>query len=162
MLMRKALLVLLLGISCIFCQERKYYFFNPENDFGSDRLFNPLSLLVNGSYDILRNGGHTKDIFNNPYGAGYKNVGRNLLDPFSNIRAYGWKCFWEQEIFNFELNKNKANFLPNLGDHTIGNGMQYAKLAEWFEYHNYPYPRLYSFLVTTAYQFTNEALENGK
>lgn len=156
-----AILILFLCLSNIYAQDHKYYFFNPQNNFGSDKLFNPLSLLVNGSYDILRNGGHTKNIFDNPYAAGFKNVTSNLLHPVNNIKAYGWKTFWEQEVFNLEFNNNKANFVPNFVDHTLGNGMQYAKLKEWFDYNHYPYPGLLSFTVTTAYQYMNEVLENG-
>lgn len=155
------ILVLFLYSAGIYGQEQKFYFYNPQNDFGSDKLFNPLSLLVNGSFDILRNGGHTKNVFDLPFGNGFRNVNLNLTDPFTSIRAYGWKRFIEQEVFNLELNKDKANFLPNLADHTIGNGMQYAKLAEWFEYNKYPYPKLYSLMITFAYQYMNEVIENN-
>ena len=144
----------------ILAQEKEYYFYNPENNFGSDLNFNPVTLMINGSFDVLRNGGHTKEIFKRNFAHGYKNVFKNLGDPFTNIKRYGWNEFIKLEIWNFELNKNRSNFIPNLVDHTIGNGMQYAKLKEWLDYHEYPYPTLLSFLFTSTYQLTNEALEN--
>ncbi len=143
-------------------QEKKYYYYNPDNNFGSDALFNPLSLLINGSFDVLRNGSHSKNIFDQYYGKGYRNVFWNLGRPLKTISDYGWDRFVELEIFNLEFNSNKANFLPNFADHTIGNGMLYVKLKEWFHYYNYPAPWLLSFLTTNVYQLTNEAIENGK
>ena len=154
-------IICLIITSSIFPQEKKYYFYNPQNNFGSDLLFNPLSLLVNGSFDVLRNGSHTKDIFDQKYLKGWQNLFANISDPFTNIRAFGWNRFIKQEIWNFEFNKNSANFLPNFGDHTIGNGMQYVKLAEWFDYHGYSHPKLFSIIVTTSYQLMNEVIENG-
>ena len=149
-------------ITNLSAQDKKYYFYNPENDFGSDLLFNPLTLMINGGFDMLRNGGHNKNIFELKYGLGYKNIISNLKDPFTNIKAYGWNKFISQEVWNFKLNKDEANFIPNIVDHTIGNGMQYAKMEEWLDYHNYPMPKLFSFLITTSYQVTNEVLENGR
>lgn len=146
----------------VYPQKKKYYYYKPENNFGSDLLFNHATLLINGGFDIFRNGGHSKNIFDQYYADGFNNVFANISNPFPSIRAYGWDRFMAEEFFNFQLNKNNSNFIPNIVDHTLGNGMEYAKLAEWFDYHQYPVPKLFAFLVTTTYQFTNEVVENGR
>lgn len=147
--------------SITYSQDKKYYFYNPKNNFGSDLYFNPLTLVINGGFDILRNGGHSKDIFNLPYKRGFKNVSMNILNPIENIERFGWKNFLSQEIMNISLNKTTAQFVPNFSSHLIGNGMQYVKLAEWYDYHNVRFPRFCSFVTTTFYQFLNESIENG-
>ena len=140
--------------------QHHYYFYHPDHTYGSDAQFGPLSLFINGSYDILRNGGHGKNIFRQPYSAGAKNVWQNISNPVPAIRDFGAQQFFDQEIFNLQLNVKHAEFLPNIVDHTIGNGMQYAKLAEYLDYRDVRYPYLWSALVTSAYQFMNEAIEN--
>ena len=144
-------------------QQKKYYFYNPKNNFGSELWFNPLTVVINGSYDILRNGGFSnKDVFNLPYKAGFDNVLRNISHPIKNIELFGWREFLRHECLNISLNTYKSQFVPNFSHHIIGNGMQYVKLAEWYDYHNVKYPYLCSFLTTTLYQFMNEVIENGE
>jgi hypothetical protein len=124
-------------------------------------MFNPISLALNGSFDILRNGGGEKNVFKLPYGNGFKNVFANLTHPARNIRKYGWKNFASNEIFNTTMNPDKMQFLPNYTLHLIGNSMQVVKLSEWYHYHHYPHPYLLSLATTLSYQFVNEAIENG-
>lgn len=141
--------------------QQKYFFFNPKNDFGSDAFFNPLSMVINGSYDIFRNGAHSKDVLSQPYAIGMRNVWRNISSPLHNIGRYGWDRFTREEIFNLNFSAKEAQFLPNFSDHTIGEGMLYAKTAEWYDYHGYRHPYLWSFVTVSASQFMNEAVENG-
>jgi hypothetical protein len=152
---------LLLYTTKAFCADHKYYFYNPDLDYGSESTFNPFSLFINGSFDILRNGGHSKDIFNQPYRNGIKNVINNILNPFDNIEKYGYKNFFIREIINLKAVTTQSQFLPNFGLHLIGNGMQYQKLAEWYEYNAFPYPHLLSIITTVSYQLINETVENG-
>lgn len=160
--MRTALILFILSCSSsLFSQEERYYFYNPSNTFGSDLMFNPISLALNGSFDILRNGGGEKHVFKIDYGKGLDNVWQNLTHPVQNIRKYGWKNFTSNEIFNLSGNPDKMQFLPNYTLHLIGNSMQWVKLAEWYDSHHYPYPRLLSLATTLSYQFVNEAIENG-
>ena len=153
------MLVMILSITT---SAGEYYFYRPENRFGSDLAFNPLSLMINGSYDILRNGAHDKNILNQAYGDGWDNVWAMISDPIGNIDDYGWKNFIEQECFNVTLNSSKGQFVPNVSTHLIGNGMLYVMMAEWYDYHNVKHPYISSALTTTLYQVLNEVIENGK
>lgn len=158
----KKILTAILFLSSILCaSDHTYYFYNPEQDYGSELRFNPLTLWFNGSFDILRNGGHTKDIFNQYYKIGCTNVLENITHPIKNINEYGLNDFLHREIFNITTDSYESQFLPNIGLHLIGNGMQYVKLSEWYDYHQYPYPKLLSFATTTTYQLFNEIFENG-
>lgn len=139
----------------------KYYFYNPDLDYGSESIFNPMTLFINGSFDILRNGAHTKDISAQPYHTGFDNVIDNVFHPLENIKKYGYKNFLRREVFNLSTNSNESQFLPNFGLHLIGNGMQYRKMSEWYDYHGYHYPNLMSMITTVSYQLVNEIVENG-
>lgn len=140
---------------------KKFYFYRPENTFGSDAQFSPLNLLLNGSFDILRNGGHDKNLTRWRLHQNFENVWYNLQNPIARINEFTWSHFVDQEIFNFTIGRNKAEFLPNIADHAIGNGMQYAKLAEYLEYRNVRYPAFWSIVTSVAYQVTNEVIESG-
>ena len=148
--------------SYILAQEQKYYYYNPDNDFGSDLYFNPATLIMNGSFDILRNGGHTKNVFDQEYKKGFENVWRNISDPFTHIEKFGWNNFLTKEVFPVTANYDDAHYFPNYVTHMIGHGLLYVKTAEWYDYHEYPNPYLMSFLTGTFYQFINEAVENGR
>jgi len=157
----RVLSILIVLAASVYAQDKAYYFHHPENNFGSDMFFSPFSILFNGSFDILRNGGHTKNITKLPYEAGMNNVWQNISHPFKNIDAYGTQKFMRREIFNLNFNPKEMQFVPNIMNHTIGNGMQYVKLAEWYDAHEVPAPYVLSFVTTTTYQFINESNENG-
>lgn len=139
-----------------------YYFYHPENRFGSDLYFNPLNVLVNGSYDILRNGGHDRNVFALPYREGWDNVFDNLLSPISRIKRYGYYNFFSEECFNITLDSNKGQFIPNVTTHLIGHGMLYVMLAEWYDHHGIRYPKTCSLITTVVYQTLNEINENDR
>ena len=149
-----------------FSQERKYYFYHPEINYGSELSFDPVTMFLNGSLDILRNGSHenngeSKDIFKLDYKTGIKNVWDNIRDPLKHINRFGWKNFITTEIFPIGTSKEKAHYIPNYSHHVIGAGMLYVKTAEWFDYHGFNHPYLYSILTATAYQYMNEVIENN-
>lgn len=139
----------------------QYHFYTPECTYGSESVFGPANLFINGSFDIFRNGAHTKNVLEQTYTKGFKDVTRNLSAPFHHIEVYGVRNFFRREIFNISTDVHESQFLPNFGLHIIGNGMQYIKLAEWYAYHRYPYPKLLSLLTSISYQYLNEILENG-
>ena len=158
---RNLILFLVLLWTHAIADTTSYYFYKPDIDYGSESLFNPVYTLIDGSYDILRNGAHTKNIFKQPYSDGFNNVMNNISRPIYHIKRYGWNNFVKREIINLSTDVQVSQFMPNIGLHLIGNGMQYVKLYEWYDYHNYPYPKLLSFITTTSYQLINEIVENG-
>lgn len=142
-------------------QTSSYRFYDPSIPYGSEAMFSPLSLFVNGSYDILRNGAHSKDIGKIEYRDGWLNIRDNITHPIREVRAYGVGRFFRREFFNLKFNIHETQFAPNVLNHTIGNGMQYVKLAEWYDHHRFPLPYVWSALTTTSYQVMNEINENS-
>ena len=48
--------------SALIADEHKYYFYHPENNIGSEASFNPIVVILNGGFDVLRNGKNSKNI----------------------------------------------------------------------------------------------------
>ncbi len=156
------------GISVVSAQTAhfKYYFYHPETEHGSAALLTPLVTFLNGSYDVLRNGSHendgeTIDVFRLDYKQGFATVFENVTSPGKHIGRYGWKRFLSNEVFPTSLDPDHAQWVPNYGHHIIGSGMLWVRMAEWYDYHGYHHPFLWSFATTTAYQIMNEVLENN-
>jgi len=142
-------------------EEKKFYFYHPELDYGSELYFNPMTTIINGSFDILRNGGHTKDLTKQEYQNGFTVVWDNVSDPINTVEEYGWKQFVSEELLPVDLDKDGSQFIPNYFHHLIGGGMIYVKMAEWYEYHNVPFPKMTSAFTSLFYHYVNEAMENG-
>lgn len=139
-------------------QSQTYHFYKGR-DFGSESLYSPWGLILNGSYDIIQLD-KTRDIFSLPYSRGFKNVTWNLGHPFSSIESYGWHNFIRDEIFPLSLDKNNGQWYPNYTLHLIGGGMTYRAMAEWFTFNDVPSPYLFSFAVMGVYHMMNEVVEN--
>jgi hypothetical protein len=158
---RIVVLFFLLGLPfSSLAQSKTYYFYNPELKYGSEFYFNPASTFINGGFDILRNGGHTKDITDQAYKRSAQNVWENISQPLQSIEQYGWKYFISEEIFPLGIDKDESQYIPNYLHHMLGGGMLYVKMAEWYDYHRVPYPRLTSAITSLLYHFLNETLEN--
>ncbi len=140
----------------------KYYFYHPEITVGSETWFNPVTLALNGSFDILRNGSRTKDITALEYALGWDNVWYNISHPIKRIEQFGWSEFLAHEVLPLRgLDKNYSQYWPNYATHIVGNGMQNVKVAEWFNWHGYHYPRLLALINTSFYQVLNEVVEHS-
>lgn len=143
-------------------QQEQYFFYKPGQPRGSDATFNPSTLLLNGSFDALRTGVHEHhDLTSFDWKNDFQNVWNNITHPIESIRAYGWENFRRQEIINLSLSIDDLQFLPNVLDHTIGYGMLYAKITEWYDYHGYPLPIVWGVGTSLVYQYVNEMLQNG-
>ena len=137
------------------------YYYNPNNDFGSDHYFHPINTVINGSYDILRNGTlGSNNVFDIPYLSSNDNIIYNITNPVDQVEKFGVDKFVELEIFNLSFDPRKGHFLPNIANHVIGNGMLYVKLEEWYAHHQFPHPKFMALGTTTFYQYMNEIVEH--
>lgn len=158
----KKIFVLIIILSFLtILSAHNYYFYKPEINVGSEAYFNPISMSLNGGFDILRNGAHNKKLSNQDFYNGQKLLFRGLARPFKYIKDEGWSHFMAQEFPNIDLKDEKLNFMPNLPIHTIGEGMRFVKVSEWYHYHNYPMPKTLGLLTSVSYQLFNEVLEQG-
>ncbi|MGE5314871.1 MAG: hypothetical protein ACM3Q4_09280 [Acidobacteriota bacterium] len=137
------------------------YFYRGRT-FGSEALYNPASLIINGGFDILQSATHSRELSTIKFGTGAKNLWNNLKDPFTQIRKYGWSRFIGNEVFPVSVKLEQAQYFPNYTLHLIGGGMECRMMQEWYEAHNVPLPSLFTGVTIAAYHFINEAVENDK
>jgi hypothetical protein len=143
-----------------FAQEHKYYFYRPL-DYGSDAMFHPLGVLMNGGLDVLQSYQSSSRVDDIQWKTGATSVWRSIISPGYWISEYGWIKFIKQEVIPTSLNITKAQWAPNYTLHLIGGGMEYRKLSEWYDYHGYPIPFVFGAATTMGYHFINELVENG-
>jgi len=103
-----------------FSQQRYFY---TNKDYGSEALFNPLTLLLNGGYDITQLQSVSNKIENPYFNRMLKNVLGNLGDPFPRIRKYGTWKFFRQELLPLGIGADNMQWAPNYQQHLIGCGM---------------------------------------
>jgi hypothetical protein len=153
-------LFLVSGHISSFAQEKHYYFFHPYS-YGSDALYNPVSLLASGGFDsfqILDRQPTWKNVY---WDVAVTNVWRSITSPLPIISDFGWNRFLRQEVIPMSLNMDEAQWAPNFALHTLGGGMEYRKISEWYDYYNIPLPYVCGIATCAAYEFINEVVENG-
>ena len=148
--------VLLFISSGIYSQTHYFY---TGKDYGSEAAFNPVSVIINGGFDIFQVQ-RNRDIRTITFSAGFTNVLNNIKDPITPINHYGWWNFIKDQVIPFSIDKNDAQYWPNYTLHLVGGGRTYAAMTEWYEYHNFPNPSLFSILTMAAYHVVNETIEN--
>lgn len=141
----------------IYAQSNYFY---KGYDYGSQATYNPISLILNGGFDMAQVG-NKRDLSKTPFYLGHKNLMKNLADPISAINDYGWWEFIRDQVLPISVDKSNAQYWPNYTLHLIGGGMEYTAMKEWYEYHKFPYPGLLSILNLAAYHYVNEVFENG-
>lgn len=151
-------ILFLLGIIAGTTKAQTNYFYTGKN-YGSEATFNPVSVIINGGFDIFQVQ-RNRNISRVPFFHGLQNVYNNIKDPITPINNYGWWRFIKDQVIPFSIDKNDAQYWPNYTLHLIGGGRTFAALNEWFEYHNFPSPTLFSTLTYAAYHIVNEAVEN--
>lgn len=153
------LFILLFCVDSIFKAQEKYFY--TGKNYGSEALYNPLYLILNGSYDILQLEGMSKDITKYPYAYAADKVFYNLTHPFEAINKYGWGNFIMNEIIPLNFNRKHSQWWPNYNLHLIGGGMSYVRTQEWYEHHGFSNPQILSIATMIGYHFLNEIVENG-
>lgn len=135
----------------------RYYYFG--RDYGSESLYNPVTLILNAGYDILQLSNNDNRMFNYPYGTSIKNTFENLGRPDRAIGDIGaWK--WVRtEVLPLTWNREGAQWLPNYLLHGLGGGMTYVAMSEWYDHHKVPYPRLMGAITYITGQMMNEIME---
>lgn len=144
----------------LFPQKKNYFYTNKE--YGSEALFNPISLLLNGGYDVSQLQSVTNRI-NDPYfSRKAKTVFNNLGNPFESIHRYGVSKFIQGEFLPLKWEKGNMQWIPNYQQHLIGGGMLYVAMKEWYDEHSFPVPWLFSSVTVMTQHLLNEIYETGE
>ena len=150
----------LLGPGRTLAQDKNYFFYH-DLPYGSEALYNPVTLVMNGTLDVLQNYSVQSRLSDIAWRVGATNVWRNITSPFPIINQYGWNNFLKHEVFPTSLDYRNAQFVPNYLLHAVGGGMEFRKIWEWYDAHGYPVPQLFAGLTTYGFEFLNETVENG-
>ncbi len=141
-------------------RQREFFFYQRLN-YGSDALIHPIRLILNGGYGILQMDNRGNSVVRIEYANGFDNVWWNLTHPIASIEEAGWKHFIETQIIPISFDSREAYYWPNYTLHTIGGGMSFRMMDEWFYAHRFPYPKIQALLTLTVYHFLNEAVESN-
>lgn len=134
------------------------YFYNGR-PYGSERLVSPLRLIVNGGLGILQLSNRTNRLEDVYWEEGWRNLRRNLGNPFDAICQDGWWEFISSEIIPFSIDKDNAHYWPNYLNHLIGGGMSYRMMREYFTYHGFAHPTPWAVATVAVYHLVNETVE---
>lgn len=154
------LVVLVIIPASLSAQNKKYYFYNPV-PYGSESLYNPLTMVVNGGYDPFQMLDREPTWSNMYWNKAATNVWRCITAPAPIINKFGWKRFISTELIPTNLKIEEGQYAPNYALHLIGGGMEYRKISEWYDYHNVPAPFLCGAVTCMAFEYLNEIVENG-
>lgn len=134
--------------------------------YGSESEFNPLTVVVNEGWDMLRLN-DDRDVLNRPYGTGFRSMAFTLTHPVDVIRKYGFSRWLRNEVFPLTFRGNGGGhggggqWEPNYQLHLFESGMTYVRTAEWYEANGAAHPRLFAAATLFAGHLMNEVIENG-
>lgn len=146
--------------SAPFIISQKNYFYTGK-PYGSEALFNPITLIFNGGYDVSQLQLVSNRIGDHKYREMTKTVFKNLGDPFTAIDKYGWKRFLKTEFLPISYTKDNMQWIPNYQQHLIGGGMLYTAMTEWYRQQGFPAPAIWSFATVMTQHLFNEVMETG-
>ena len=154
-----SMLLVCWGASGAYAQsERSETFFLGEQDYGTEPLFSPITVLLNSGFDIFRSGAYDKSLLNVQFGVGAANVVRNLASPIQAIRFRRAGDFISHEIFPYRAFNTDPYFVPLLL-HVLG-GMVYQARGI-LRARRVALSQDCALLTIGAAQFLNETVENG-
>ncbi len=136
-------------------------FFYRGLDFGSQRVFNPLTMLLNTGFDSFQFPNQDARVFRYDYASSWTEVREALVHPLKAGSGRGWGNFFREEILPVRFTTHDAGWIPNYSLHLVGLGMDYAALDEFYEAHGIrgaaPLAALTAFLAGVL----NEMAENN-
>lgn len=161
-LMRSFFLSISILCSSGFCQsnDSSFYFYHGK-PYGSEAIFNPLTVILNGGFGILQISNRSNCIDDLDLHTGLKNVTYNLSHPFAMISKFGWKNFLRREVLPTSIKPKNAQYLPNYTLHLIGGGFTYRAFLDWYRWHGFSQSKLWAITSWVTYNFLNEIVENN-
>jgi hypothetical protein len=133
--------------------------FYASRQYGSEMQFNPLSVIVNEGWDMLRLV-DDREIFKRPYAESWGILTKSLLSPGAAIKEYGVSRWLRNEVLPLTFGGKGGQWEPNYHLHMFGAGMTYARTAEWYEQHDVSHPRIAAAATLYASHIANEVIEN--
>ena len=140
------------------------YFFYHALPYGTQANYNPMNVIINGGYGILQIPKYVDEyerkIFTYPYAEWAENVWRTIRSPLRSIGDFGWWRFLSTEVLPLTIKEKGNQWVPNYFLHVIGGGMHFRATEEWYRYHGFKSPRLWSIGTMVIYHALSEIVEN--
>ena len=89
--------------------QKRYFYTNKP--YGSEALFNPITMIINGGYDITQLQSVSNNVYDHQYGRMFNTVMRNLGDPITAINNYGWGKLLRTEILPLSFEKGNMQYI---------------------------------------------------
>ena len=145
--------------------DSRPYFFYHALPYGTQANYNPMNVIINGGYGILQipqsiSTVYGRKIFDYPYIEWSENVWQTVGHPIRTINEFGWRRFITTELFPLTLNMQGNQWVPNYFLHVIGGGLHFRAAEEWFRFHGFSAPRIWSISTMVAYHALSEIVEN--
>ncbi|HVO74031.1 MAG TPA: hypothetical protein VMT35_08415 [Ignavibacteriaceae bacterium] len=157
--MIKTIIAALILFSSAVLPQQKYFY--DGKSYGSEAIFNPLTLIINGGFDIFQLYETSNKLNDHDYYTLYRVVMRSLGHPARSMKAFGFNHILRTELLPISFTRNKMQWIPNYQNHLIGGGMDYAKMKEWYESYGTPVPWLFSSVTVMLQHLLNEMMESG-
>lgn len=136
----------------------RYFYYG--RDYGSEALYNPVTVVLNMGYDITQLRNISDEVFRFPFPRSAKHTFKNLFRPDRPIRDMGVGKWIKSELVPGSFDRSGAQWLPNYTLHLLGGGMTYTNISEWYDAHGVRRPRLMGLITVITGQFMNEIIEN--
>lgn len=133
--------------------------FYANRQYGSELQFNPLTVVINEGWDMLRLVDE-REVFRRPYAESWNSLWQSLKSPAATVKQYGVSRWLRNEVFPLTFGGKGGQWEPNYHLHMFGAGMTYIRTAEWYEQHGVPHPRIASALTLFTSHVANEVIEN--
>lgn len=130
-------------------------------NYGSEAYFNPFSMTIGYSYAIMQLNNYNNTLGHLDYRQASDNLLWNLERPGAVIGQRGWRAFMMTEVIPTSFRMTNVQYWPNYKLHLIGGGMLHIAATEWFAYHGYSHPELWSLATNIGMHYLNEVVEMG-
>lgn len=128
---------------------------------GSEAAFNPLSLVLNESFDLLRTAGANRQVFDLNYKLAAHGAWIAITKPDRVLRTYGYDTWVKRQLLPLSgKKKGGGQWLPNYQLHLLGGGMTGVRLTEWYMQHGVAHPELAAAGTAAIWHFGNEMIEH--
>jgi hypothetical protein len=128
---------------------------------GSEAAFNPASLLVNESFDMLRTANANRHVFDLDYTLAAHGAWLSITQPDRVLRTYGYGTWVKRQLLPLTGSSNGGGqWVPNYQLHLLGGGMTGVRLTEWYRQHGVAHPELSAAGTAAVWHFMNEMIEH--